>query len=105
MITTPVTNMNKVSPEPAPFSSPAWDALKGVEYPKSMRELLIYARERGANNDTLAIIAGIPDRVYTTPREVAAALGTDGNVQGQANIWSAAGSEELAGEGKPAKRA
>jgi|GEM_PF-6732529 len=105
MITTPVTNMNPISPEPAPLTSPAWEVLKGVEYPKTMRELLVYARERGANNDTLAYIAGIPDRVYTTPRELATALGLDDNVAGRANLWSTAGSQELEGEGKPAKHA
>ncbi|HEY8964322.1 MAG TPA: DUF2795 domain-containing protein [Alphaproteobacteria bacterium] len=105
MITTPVTNTNPISPKPAPLSSPAWEALKGVQFPVDMRGLIVYARERGADNNTLAAIAGLPDRTYTTPREVASALGIDDNVTGSANIWSPAGSEELAGERKPRKSA
>lgn len=103
MITTPVLNTNPNSPEPAPLSSPAWEALKGVTFPASMRDLIVYARERGADNDTLAQIAGIADRTYTTPREIGTALGIDENVAGKANLWSAAGSQELEGEGDPDK--
>lgn len=49
--------------------------LAGVEYPASRDDLIENARSEGAERDVLARLEALEDREYSSPTDVAQALG------------------------------
>lgn len=49
--------------------------LKGVDYPASKKDLIKYAKQQGADENTLSALQQIPDEEYESPTDVSKAIG------------------------------
>ena len=49
--------------------------LRGVDYPASRQALIETARREGADENVLATLARLPDRIYDAPTDVAREIG------------------------------
>ena len=49
--------------------------LKGLDYPASKADLIKYAQQHGADENVLAVLSRLPDKIYEGPVGVSKAIG------------------------------
>ncbi len=68
-------HMQTSHPKQAPSAADIESALKGIKYPKTKEELIVYAKRNQTSENTLKLIKKLPDKTYRDSAEVARAFG------------------------------
>lgn len=61
-------------PQKAPTTADVMQMLKGVQFPKTREELIIYAQQKDDKSKTIALLEDIPKEVYKDAAEVTRAI-------------------------------
>lgn len=74
------------------------EVLDGVEFPVSKMELISYAEDRGASEDILDQLQGMPDDIYNTLSDVNRHANNIEIIEESGNLWSSEDSHDLPDE-------
>lgn len=71
------------------------EVLDGIAFPVTLVEMVDYAQEHDASEETLDMIQAMPDRVYRNIHDISMHLGEIEALPSQENQWPSAPTEEL----------
>lgn len=71
------------------------EVLDGMEFPATKVEMVAYAEDQDAAEETLELIEALPERLYTSIRDVARHNGEIEHLPGEENLFSSEPSHDL----------